>query len=72
MNNCGSTRLVSIRASLMDSGVRYLFSAAASAFVLPLADAIGWGWTMTFCTFLLVSLRHAHDRADYPSFSVAL
>ncbi|WWD20555.1 hypothetical protein CI109_105031 [Kwoniella shandongensis] len=29
--------------------IRYLFAAAASAFILPLANAIGWGWTMTLC-----------------------
>ncbi|KAK8850375.1 hypothetical protein IAR55_004293 [Kwoniella newhampshirensis] len=29
--------------------IRYIFAAAASAFVLPLANAIGWGWTMTLC-----------------------
>ncbi|OWZ59705.1 dityrosine transporter [Cryptococcus neoformans c45] len=32
--------------------IRYIFSAAASAFVLPLANAIGWGWTMTMCAFV--------------------
>ncbi|XAO22220.1 hypothetical protein I312_100988 [Cryptococcus bacillisporus CA1280] len=32
--------------------IRYIFSAGASAFVLPLANAIGWGWTMTMCAFV--------------------
>ncbi|WVQ70615.1 hypothetical protein IAR50_000135 [Cryptococcus sp. DSM 104548] len=32
--------------------IRYIFSAAASAFVLPLATAIGWGWTLTICAFI--------------------
>ncbi|WWC65403.1 uncharacterized protein I303_108021 [Kwoniella dejecticola CBS 10117] len=32
--------------------IRYLFSAAASACVLPIANAIGWGITMTICTVL--------------------
>jgi hypothetical protein len=43
-----------------------MFSAAASAFVLPMADAIGWGWTMTFCTILLVSLE-THMCDPYPN-----
>ncbi|ODN82784.1 hypothetical protein L202_01060 [Cryptococcus amylolentus CBS 6039] len=32
--------------------IRYIFSAAASAFIVPLANAIGWGWTMTICSFV--------------------
>jgi len=33
--------------------VRYVFSAAASAFVLPMIDAIGVGWTNTFSAFIV-------------------
>ncbi|KAL7422665.1 hypothetical protein Q5752_001956 [Cryptotrichosporon argae] len=39
--------------------VRYVFSAAASAFVLPMADAVGFGWTLTFaagCIWLCFAL----------------
>ncbi|WVQ86011.1 hypothetical protein IAT38_008179 [Cryptococcus sp. DSM 104549] len=32
--------------------IRYIFAAAASAFVLPLANAIGWGLTMTICAII--------------------
>ena len=40
---------------MLMTGMRYLFAAAASAFVLPLAQAIGWGWTMTAASILVVS-----------------
>ncbi|KAK4688268.1 ABC-2 type transport system permease protein, partial [Tremellales sp. Uapishka_1] len=29
-------------------GIRYIFAAAASAFALPMSNAIGLGWTLTF------------------------
>ncbi|WWD08489.1 hypothetical protein V865_006601 [Kwoniella europaea PYCC6329] len=32
--------------------IRYIFAAAASACILPIANAIGWGWTMTICAIL--------------------
>ncbi|WWC72432.1 uncharacterized protein I206_106394 [Kwoniella pini CBS 10737] len=32
--------------------IRYIFSAAASACVLPIANSIGWGLTLTICTIL--------------------
>ena len=35
-----------------------MFAAAASAFVLPLADAIGWGLTMTIAAIISVNLYH--------------
>ena len=35
--------------------IRYLFSAAASAWVLPMSDKIGWGWTMTVSAAIVVS-----------------
>lgn len=46
--------------------LRYVFSAAASAFVLPLIQAIGVGWTNTFaaamcwvgCGLVLVTIRY--------------
>lgn len=41
---------------LTETVVRYVFSAAASAFVLPLAEAIGWGPTMTIASVICVSL----------------
>ena len=50
VNNCGCRR----DARLMP-GMRYLFAAAASAFVLPMANAIGWGLTMTVASIIVVS-----------------
>ncbi|OCF33611.1 dityrosine transporter [Kwoniella heveanensis BCC8398] len=32
--------------------IRYIFAAIASAVILPIADAIGWGWSMTICAIL--------------------
>ncbi|WVQ95702.1 hypothetical protein IAU59_002801 [Kwoniella sp. CBS 9459] len=32
--------------------IRYIFAAIASAAILPIADAIGWGWSMTICAIL--------------------
>nr|XP_019051257.1 dityrosine transporter [Kwoniella bestiolae CBS 10118]OCF30187.1 dityrosine transporter [Kwoniella bestiolae CBS 10118] len=32
--------------------IRYIFAAGASACILPIANAIGWGLTMTICTIL--------------------
>ncbi|WVF68151.1 hypothetical protein IAT40_002914 [Kwoniella sp. CBS 6097] len=32
--------------------IRYIFAAVASAVILPIADAIGWGWSMTICAIL--------------------
>ncbi|WRT70535.1 uncharacterized protein IL334_007533 [Kwoniella shivajii] len=34
--------------------VRYFFAAGASACILPIANSIGWGWTMTICTILTI------------------
>ncbi|GAA5901028.1 hypothetical protein JCM8208_007597 [Rhodotorula glutinis] len=49
----------------VNNACRYILSAAASAFVLPLIDAIGVGWTNTFsafvvwlgCALVLVTIR---------------
>ncbi|EIW69837.1 hypothetical protein TREMEDRAFT_13217, partial [Tremella mesenterica DSM 1558] len=46
--------------------VRYLFAAGASAVLLPIANAIGWGWTMTItsvicwmaCGMILLMLKY--------------
>lgn len=59
VNNCKSMGLITIPGwdpqLIPLPGLRYIFSAAASAFVLPLSDAIGWGWTMTIAAVISVS-----------------
>ncbi|ORY35815.1 major facilitator superfamily domain-containing protein [Naematelia encephala] len=58
----------SAEAIAVNNFVRYVFAAAASAFVLPMADAIGWGWTMTFAAgvsllsfaTLVLVIRYGH------------
>ncbi|ORX41175.1 major facilitator superfamily domain-containing protein [Kockovaella imperatae] len=35
--------------------LRYMFSAGASAWVLPMASRIGWGWTMTVSGFIVLA-----------------
>jgi hypothetical protein len=50
---------------VLTAGMRYLFAAAASAFVLPMANAIGWGLTMTVASIIVV--RTAFQTPQCPS-----
>lgn len=38
-----------------ESVMRYVFAAGASALVLPVANSIGWGLTMTIAAIISVS-----------------
>lgn len=56
VNNCKSP--VSQSTLGLHTGMRYIFSAGASALTLPVANSIGWGPTMSIAAGISVSMGY--------------